>query len=66
VGTGYPRFLIVTADTCHGPRAYVGLVSSYFETITDGFHRMNDPEWASSIRENHPVDPTWLSDIIVR
>jgi hypothetical protein len=66
VGTGYPRFLIVTADTCHGPRAYVGLVSSYFEKVTDHFQRLNDQDWLATIQENHPADPPWLSDIIVR
>ncbi|MEZ4310922.1 MAG: DUF3160 domain-containing protein [Polyangiaceae bacterium] len=33
VGTGPARLMVVTADTCVGPRAYVGLASSYFEKI---------------------------------
>ena len=35
VGTGYARLMVVTADTCTGPRAYAGLVSSYYEEVTE-------------------------------
>ena len=31
VGTGLPRLMVVTADGCNGPRAYAGVVSSYYE-----------------------------------
>jgi hypothetical protein len=30
VGTGHTRLIVLTANTCTGPRAYAGLVSSYF------------------------------------
>jgi hypothetical protein len=28
VGTGEPRVMVATVDTCSGPRAYVGVVSA--------------------------------------
>ncbi len=37
VGTGYARLMVLTANTCTGPRAYAGLVSSYHEDITQDF-----------------------------
>jgi hypothetical protein len=47
VGTGYARMMVVTANTCTGPRAYAGLASSYFEEITDHYKRLDDPTWAA-------------------
>jgi hypothetical protein len=34
---GQPRLMVVTANTCGGPRAYVGLAFSYGELITNGW-----------------------------
>jgi hypothetical protein len=45
VGTGYARLMVVTANTCTGPRAYAGLVSSYFEEVTEKYLRLDDPTW---------------------
>jgi hypothetical protein len=45
VGTGLPRLMVVTADTCSGPRAYAGLAFAYHEVVT-GLDRLTDPEWA--------------------
>jgi hypothetical protein len=44
VGTGDPRQMVVTVDSCGAPRAYVGRASAYFEHITDGFKRLTDEE----------------------
>lgn len=67
VGTGSPRLLVVTAETCSGPRAYVGLASSYFETVTEDFQRLTDEEWSAALLEaGHPPDVPWLQDLIVR
>ncbi len=66
VGTGLARLMVVTVNTCSGPRAYVGLASSYFERITADFERLTDPSWASEVMENAPEDPPWLRDVIVR
>ncbi len=66
VGTGMPRLLVVTVDTCNGPRAYAGLASSYFERITENFERLDDEGWAETLNTATPADPAWLSDVIVR
>jgi len=67
VGTGSARLMVVTADTCNGPRAYVGLASSYFEEITDNYQRLNDEEWAARLYSNQaPEDVEWMQDIVVR
>ncbi len=34
VGTGHPRLMITTVDTCQGPRAYVGVTFAYHEQVT--------------------------------
>jgi hypothetical protein len=65
VGTGYTRFMVVTADECSGPRAYAGLASSYYETITQNFQRLNDDQWATTLTQSPgPSDVPWVSDIV--
>ncbi|WP_437957315.1 DUF3160 domain-containing protein [Sorangium sp. So ce119] len=67
VGTGMPRLMVVTADPCGGaPRAFVGLASSYFETITGNFERMTDEAWADEIKSATPDDVPWMSDLVSR
>jgi hypothetical protein len=66
VGTGMPRLMVVTADTCTGPRAYVGLASSYFERITENFDRLDDKRWKDSIVSATPEDVPWMKNIVVR
>jgi hypothetical protein len=55
VGTGYPRLMVATFETCEGPRAYAGMVSSYFETITQDFMRLTDAEWTTMLAGATPV-----------
>jgi hypothetical protein len=62
VGTGYARLMVVVADTCSGPRAYAGLASSYEESITSNFNRLDDPTWATMV-ESQP-DVTWMTDVV--
>ena len=66
VGTGSPRQMVVTVETCDGPRAYVGLVSSYFEVITEGFDRLDDIRWAEQLGQETPPDVSWMQDLVVR
>ncbi|WP_437878521.1 DUF3160 domain-containing protein [Sorangium sp. So ce513] len=67
VATGLPRLMVVTADPCGGaPRAFVGLASSYFELITDGFARVDDQLWAGAIRSMTPEDVPWMKDLVSR
>ncbi|HMA96923.1 MAG TPA: DUF3160 domain-containing protein, partial [Polyangiaceae bacterium] len=64
VGTGAPRLMIVTAETCQGPRAYAGLAFSYGELITDHWKRLNDQEWAAKLAKEPFPDATWMSSIL--
>jgi hypothetical protein len=67
VGTGRPRLMVVTADTCSGPRAYVGLGSSYFEKTTKDFLRLDDKTWSDDITAHgNPADVAWMKDLVVR
>jgi len=66
VGTGGARLMVVTADTCVGPRAYVGLASSYFEHITENYERLDDETWAEQISTTTPPDVPWMTDLVVR
>ncbi|WP_437776675.1 DUF3160 domain-containing protein [Sorangium sp. So ce1097] len=66
VGTGLPRLMVVTADPCGTPRAFVGLASSYFEKITENFDRMTDEQWAGEIQRTTPADVAWMKDLVSR
>jgi hypothetical protein len=66
VGTGYPRLMVVTIDTCMGPRAYAGVVYAYHELVTEKFQRLTDEEWAQRLtRKDASVkDPSWLAPLL--
>ena len=66
VGTGMPRLMVVTVNTCVGPRAYAGLASSYFEKITSNFERLDDEAWSSLIQAKTPADVPWMVDVVAR
>jgi hypothetical protein len=66
VGTGNPRLMVLSVDSCQGPRAYAGVVSAYFEQITDNFKRMTDQEWSSQVQAAPPADVPWMQDLVVR
>lgn len=61
VGTSLPRAMVVTVETCTGPRAYVGLVSTFHQEITENWERLTDEAWAE--REHTPV--VWSRDLVV-
>jgi len=63
VATGNPRLMVMTAETCVGPRAYVGLVSAYHEKVTTDFQRLTDPEWAEELKQS-PPDVPWMTDLV--
>jgi hypothetical protein len=63
VGTGAPRPMAVIAEGCSGPRAYVGLVSSYYEQTTEDFERLTDQEWKAIVASNPPAAPDWFRAI---
>ncbi len=64
VGTGWPRTMVVTVETCVGPRAYVGLVSSYYEVVTEGLQRLTDEKWKWQIGSSDPPhEVPWVADL---
>lgn len=63
VATALPRLMVVTVDTCKGPRAYVGLASHYAERITDSFERLDDQAW-EPVATTNPGDVPWLSPVL--
>jgi hypothetical protein len=66
VATGLPRAMVVTVDTCVGPRAYVGPVFAYHEQAPEGLDRVTDSEWSMQIEAERPDDVRWMSDLIAR
>ncbi len=65
VATGFPHMMIVAVDTCDGPRAYAGPVSSYYEVTTDNFERLDDSRWSLALRSN-PATVPWLAELTAR
>jgi hypothetical protein len=63
VATGLPRLMVVTVDSCNGPRAYAGIISSYQEKRQDGLRRWTDEEWKQEVDGNSPVVP-WLEPVL--
>jgi len=66
VGTGMPRLMVLSVDTCQGPRAYAGLASSYFEVVTENYERLTDQIWSQKLLQKTPDDVRWMKDIVVR
>ncbi|HEY5956438.1 MAG TPA: DUF3160 domain-containing protein, partial [Polyangiaceae bacterium] len=64
VATGDARLMVVSVDSCQGPRAYAGLVSSYFEQITKDFQRLTDAEWVTT--KSSAQDVPWMKDLVAR
>jgi hypothetical protein len=62
VGTRMPRLMVVTANTCEGPKAYAGLAFGYAEVVTEDWERLTDEEWKA--RAEDAEDVPWLSDIL--
>jgi hypothetical protein len=66
VGTGFPRLMVVTFDTCAGPRTYAGVVSAYHETVTSNFERLTDEKWTNQLAASPPVEVPWMADLVSR
>jgi len=65
VGTGRPRTLAVIAEGCNGPRAYLGLASSYYEVTTEQYKRLNDQDWARQVVATPaPSEPEWMKPLL--
>jgi len=67
VGTGHARFMVMTADTCTGAKAYGGLASSYYERTTQNFQRLDDTTWTDLFSNAAPpTDVAWMRDLIAK
>ncbi len=67
VGSGLPRFMVLTIDGCGGSQTYVGPVSSYYETITEGYQRLDDRAWQARFwGPTRPPEVPWMQDLIGR
>ncbi len=64
VAAGYPRLMVVTADTCVGPRAYVGVTFSYHERVTEDFERLTDSAWAEELFGSPQADVPWMEPVL--
>jgi hypothetical protein len=65
VATGYPRMMVVTVDTCMGPRAYAGVVFAYHELTTNNFERLTDEQWSTRVSSKAlPPEVPWLSPLL--
>jgi hypothetical protein len=63
VGTGMPRAMLVSIDTCVGPRAYAGVVFSYHEHLESGLVRLDDEAWSLRLQTMPPADVPWLAPV---
>jgi len=65
VGTGYPRLMITTVDTCQGPRAYAGVTFAYHELTTTNYERLTDEKWSAQLEGGKPAaDVAWMAPVI--
>jgi len=63
VATGSPRLMVVTVNSCSGPRAYAGVAFAYHQMTLDNRQRMNDEEWKAKLTDVSytPPNPSWLA-----
>lgn len=67
VGTGMARLMVTSVETCQGPRAYAGLVSSYFERITEQWVRLDDEAWKQELAKTPPpAEVPWMDDLVAK
>jgi hypothetical protein len=66
VATALPRAMVMTVDTCVGPRLYVGPAFAYHELEPEGLTRITDSEWNTKIMSERPADVAWMQDVVAR
>ena len=66
VGSGFPRYMVLTVDGCSGAQVYVGLASSYHELITEGLSAAQRPAVVVATFSSGPKPPPvpWLRDLL--
>lgn len=67
VGTGLPRPIVLTVNTCNGPRAYAGMVFAYHQFTQEGLVRLTDEEWKDRLQGAAPVpDVEWMRPVLAQ
>ena len=67
VGTGFANLMVMVVDTECTTKAYVGPVSSYYETREPDFTRLNDEEWEARLGEDKlPPRPHWTDAFLTQ
>lgn len=66
VGTGLPRPIVITVNSCSGPRAYAGLVFAFHQFSQEGLVRLTDEEWKQRLLSpSTPVpEVEWLEPVL--
>jgi hypothetical protein len=66
MGTGDVRLMVMTAESCTGPRAYVGPVYATHQITTQNFERLDDRAWNELFWRQRPDELPWMVDLVVR
>jgi hypothetical protein len=65
VGVGLPRAIVLTVDSCTGPRAYAGYVSAFHQDLASGLVRYTDDEWKARLASTAPApDPAFMAPLL--
>jgi Protein of unknown function (DUF3160) len=64
VDTGMPCPIVVSVQTCEGPRAYAGIVFAYHEHREPGFNRLTHVEWEAKLAGDPAPDVPWLTPVL--
>lgn len=64
VATGSPRLMVVSVETCSGPRVYAGPVFGYHELAPEGLDRITDEEWKEQVSAETQASPVWMQAIV--
>jgi hypothetical protein len=65
VATGNPNLMVFTAETCEGPRAYVGPVFSSYEVLPGKLERYKDSDWQAMLQSGQKQErPRWTESFL--
>lgn len=66
VATAHVNTMILTAESCEGPTAFVGPVLTYYEVDPEQILRYSDQDWENMLGAGEiPPRPTWTSSYLV-
>lgn len=66
VATAHVNTMILTAESCEGPTAFVGPVLTYYEVDPEQILRYSDQDWENMLGSDEiPPRPSWTSSYLV-